>query len=223
MFGMQSWTETDQLSLWREEEIMKRTQLTILAAVALSTAALAQGGGYNSGTPVTGQTIEQRKDNQQQRIGNGMENGSLTAGESSRLEKQEHNLNKEERGMRGADDGKLTPADKAKLNRQQNQISRNIYRDKHNGINQPKANNEVNARDRMQQERIGQGVKSGSLTPKEASNLERKEANLNREQRNMRSANGGKLTPGEKAKINRQQNGMSKQIYRKKHNNQKQG
>jgi hypothetical protein len=204
---------------------MKR--LAILAALAISTAALAQTGGSTSGssasTPVTGQSIEQRKDNQQQRIGNGMENGSLTAGESSRLEKQEQNLNKEERSMRAADKGKLTAADKATLNRQQNHISRNIYRDKHNGFNQPKANNEVNARDRMQQERIGQGVKSGSLTAGEAANLEHKEAGLNREQRNMRAANGGKLTPGEKAKVNRQQNGLSRQIYRKKHNNRRQG
>jgi hypothetical protein len=200
---------------------MKRTQWAVLAALAFSAAAaLAQGG---AGTPVTGQSIEQRKDNQQQRIGNGIENGSLTAGEAGRLENQEKNLNQEEHGMRTADGGKLTGADKAKLNRQQNRISGNIYRDKHNGINQPKANNEVNARDRMQQERIGQGVKNGSLTAGEAANLEHKEAGLNREERNMRAANGGRLTPGEKAQVNRQQNNMSRQIYKKKHNNRKQG
>jgi hypothetical protein len=211
---------------------MKRTYLSILAMMALSAApALAQSSGDSSsaGTsgasapPVTGKTIEQRKDNQQQRIGNGMENGSLTAGESGRLENQEMSLNREERNMRAADDGKLTTADKAKLTRQQNRISTNIYRDKHNGVNQPKANNEVNARDRLQQKRIGQGVKNGSLTAGEAANLEHKEAGLNREQRNMRAANGGTLTPGERARVNRQQNNMSRQIYRKKHNGRKQG
>jgi hypothetical protein len=211
---------------------MKRTYLSILAMMAFSAAAaLAQSSGDSSsaGTsgasapPVTGKTIEQRKDNQQQRIGNGMENGSLTAGESGRLENEEKNLNREERNMRAADHGKLTAADKAKLTRQQNRISKNIYRDKHNGVNQPKANNEVNARDRLQQERIGQGVKNGSLTAGEAANLEHKEAGLNREQRNMRAANGGTLTPGERARVNRQQNNMSRQIYRKKHNGRKQG
>jgi len=195
---------------------MKRTYAGILALIAFSAVtAMAQS---SDSTPVTGQTIEQRKDNQQERIGNGVENGSLTAGEAGRLETREKNLNTEERAMRAADNGKLTAADKATLNRQQNRLSNSIYRDKHNGIHQPRVNSEVNARDRMQQERIGQGIKSGSLTAGEAANLEHKEANLNREQRAMRAVNGGTLSPGEKAVVNRQQNAMSRQIYNKKHN-----
>lgn len=196
---------------------MKRTYLSISAILAISVAA-AVAQTTPSGTPVTGQTIEQRKDNQQERIGNGMENGSLTAGESTRLENQEKGLNKEERNMRSADDGKLTVADKARLNRQQNRLSNEIYRDKHNAANQPRVNNEVNARDRLQQERIGQGVKSGSLTSGEAANLEHKEARLNRTERYDRAGNGGTLTPGERARINQRQNNLSGQIYRKKHN-----
>jgi hypothetical protein len=204
---------------------MKRTYLCFLAMMAFSAAAvLAQttGSTPSTSTPVTGQSIEQRKDNQQQRIGSGMENGSLTAGESSHLENQEKNLNKEEHIMRSEDGGKLTTADKAALNGQQNHLSKEIYLDKHNAAVQPKTNNEVNTRDRLQQERIGQGVKSGSLTAGEAANLEHKEAGLNREERNDRAANGGKLTPGEKAHINHQQNNLSKQIYNKKHNGRRQ-
>jgi hypothetical protein len=205
---------------------MKRTYLGVLAMMAFSTAAvLAQttSSTPSTSTPVTGQSIQQRKDNQQQRIGNGMENGSLTAGESSHLENQEKNLNKEEHIMRSEDGGKLTTADKAALNGQQNHLSKEIYQDKHNAAVQPKTNNEVNTRDRLQQERIGQGVKSGSLTAGEAANLEHKEAGLNREERNDRAANGGKLTQGEKAHINHQQNNLSKQIYNKKHNGRKRG
>jgi len=198
---------------------MEQTYARILAVLAFSAAAaIAQTTPGSSAAPVTGQTIEQRKDNQQQRIGNGMENGSLTAGESGRLENQERNLNREERNMRAADDGHLTAADKARLTRQQNRLSREIYRDKHNAAHQPPVTNEVNARDRLQQERIGQGVKNGSLTAGESANLEHKEARLNREERFDRAANGGTLTPGEKAHINRQQNDLSGQIYRKKHN-----
>ncbi len=76
----------------------------------------------------------------------------------------------------------------------------------------------MNARDREQQQRIGQGIKSGSLTPGEAANLENKESKLNKEEHNDRAANGGKLTPDEKAKINHQQNKLSKKIYKDKHN-----
>jgi len=204
---------------------MKRTYIGILATLALAaTAALAQTTtpSTNSGTPVTGASIEQRKDNQQQRIGNGVENGSLTAKEAGKLETQEKGLNTEERGMRQEDGGKLTAADKATLNGQQNQLSKEIYNQKHDAQVQPKATNEVNARDRNQQQRIGQGIKSGSLTPGEAANLENKEARLNKEEHNDRVANGGKLTPAEKNKINHQQNKVSKQIYKDKHNARRQ-
>jgi len=68
-----------------------------------------------------------------------------------------------------------------------------------------------------QQRRIGNGVKSGQLTPKETSHLEHREAHLNRETRRMRAANGGKLTPQEKARVTRQQNHISRSIYRQKH------
>ncbi len=204
---------------------MKRTYIGILATLSLAaTAALAQTTtpSTNSGTPVTGASIEQRKDNQQQRIGNGVENGSLTAKEAGKIESQEKGLNTEERGMRQEDGGKLTAADKATLNGQQNQLSKEIYNQKHDAQVQPKATNEVNARDREQQQRIGQGIKSGSLTPGEAANLENKESRLNKEERNDRAANGGKLTAAEKNKINHQQNKVSKQIYKDKHNGRRQ-
>ena len=214
---------------------MKRIYTGILAFVSMATlAAMAQTTGTpttstpstsapSTSTPVTGKTIQERKNNQQERIGNGVENGSLTAGEAAKLEKKESNLNKEERNMRAADGGKLTDADKAKLTNQQNRLSKDIYQQKHDAQVQPKANNEVNARDKAQQERIGQGIKSGQLTAGEAANLEKKEANLNKEERTDRAANGGKLTAGEKKQINRQQNGLSKQIYNKKHNARKRG
>jgi hypothetical protein len=200
---------------------MKRTYIQILAILSFaSTAALAQttSSGSTSGTPVTGASIEQRKDNQQKRIGEGLENGSLTAKEAGRIEKQEKKLNVEERDMREDNGGKLTTADKAKLNSQQNKLSKEIYQQKHDAQVQPKATNEVNARDRAQQKRIGEGLENGSLTAGEAANLEKKETRLNAEQRNMRAANGGTLTPAEKAKVNRQQDHLSKQIYKDKHN-----
>ena len=77
---------------------------------------------------------------------------------------------------------------------------------------------EVKARQENQQDRIAQGVQSGQLTAGETANLEHKEANLNREVHQDRLANGGNLTNKEKAQINRQQNRLSRQIYRKKHN-----
>ena len=80
------------------------------------------------------------------------------------------------------------------------------------------ADEKIHDRKENQQDRIAQGVKSGSLTPKETAHLENREANLNKEIRTDRKANGGNLTNNQKAQVNRQQNRLSKSIYRDKHN-----
>ena len=171
-----------------------------------------------SDSNVTGQTIQQRKKNQQDRIANGVQSGQLTAGETKNLENKEANLNSEERQMRATDNGKLTAADRAKLNRQQNRLSNNIYQDKHNANVAHYGKGEIGQRRENQQDRIAQGIRSGQLTPREASNLENKEQGLNREIGGMRQANGGKLSKADKQVVNQQQNKLSKQIYNKKHN-----
>lgn len=80
----------------------------------------------------TGQSIQQRKDNQQDRIAQGVKSGQLTPKETANLEHKEAGLNKEERGMRQENGGKLTQGDKRTLNHQQNHLSKQIYDKKHN-------------------------------------------------------------------------------------------
>lgn len=75
---------------------------------------------------------------------------------------------------------------------------------------------EIWERQRLQQERIGEGIESGKLTPKEGAKLEREEARIQREKRRFRQ-NDGKLGPKEKAKLNRDLNKTSSDIYREKH------
>jgi hypothetical protein len=80
----------------------------------------------------------------------------------------------------------------------------------------------IKQRKENQQKRIAQGVKSGSLTPKETARIEHNESRINKEVRADRKANGGNLTNKEKAQVNRQQNRVSKQIYNQKHDGQTQ-
>lgn len=75
----------------------------------------------------------------------------------------------------------------------------------------------VNARAYNQQARIANGVASGRLTAGQTARIENREANINREVRSDRAANGGALTPQERQQVNRQQNQASKQIYNEKH------
>ncbi len=81
--------------------------------------------------------VQQRKENQQARIAQGVRSGQLTAGETGNLEHKESRLNREIRNDRAANGGTLTSQERQQVNRQQNRISRDIYRDKHNGRTQP--------------------------------------------------------------------------------------
>ena len=99
----------------------------ILATATLCT--LLTGMGF---AQVTGQSIQDRKYDQQGRIAQGVRSGQLTARETGHLERREASVNREEHAMRRADDGHLTAHDKAVLNHQQNKISNSISRDKHN-------------------------------------------------------------------------------------------
>lgn len=75
---------------------------------------------------------------------------------------------------------------------------------------------EIRNREANQQERIAQGVGSGELTARQTGRLETKEANLNREVAADRSRKGGNLTDNQRRRIERQQNVLSRDIYRDK-------
>jgi hypothetical protein len=189
----------------------------LLAGAVSSTAVLAQSP--TSSDP----SIAQRKENQQDRIANGIKSGQLTAGETSNLETKEAAINGETRADRAANGGKLTSAEKTQINNQQNHLSNQIYQDKHNANTAQYGNNKVGQRRENQQDRIAQGVKSGQLTAGETAKLESQQKGINQQVAADRKANGGTLTKGEKAQVNHEQNRASKNIYAKKHNGATQG
>jgi len=82
----------------------------------------------------------------------------------------------------------------------------------------PTAPQTIGQREKNQQTRIAQGVKSGQLTPRETAKLERQQQGIHREVKGMREANGGKLSKADKAAVRQQQNRASRNIYHKKHN-----
>ncbi|HEV8074284.1 MAG TPA: hypothetical protein VGP66_00455 [Candidatus Acidoferrum sp.] len=196
------------------------------AVLLLGTVAMGQDttstGSSTQGTtttaPATKPTIAQRKENQQDRIANGVQSGQLTAGETSKLETKEAAINGETRADRAANGGKLTAAEKQQINKQQNQVSKQIYNDKHNANTAQYGNSKVGQRQENQQDRIAQGIKSGQLTAGETAKLENQQKGINQQVKADRAANGGKLTAGEKKQVNKEQNAASKNIYNKKHN-----
>ena len=77
--------------------------------------------------------VGERSENQQKRIGNGVESGKMTAGETAHVEHQEAQIHHQVKSDREANGGKLTNKEKKQVNKEQNHTSKEIYRDKHNG------------------------------------------------------------------------------------------
>jgi hypothetical protein len=73
---------------------------------------------------------------------------------------------------------------------------------------------EVNRRLERQNARIDEGVAAGRLAPAEAHRLHREDRMVRHEERAMAAANGGHITRREKRVLNRQENRISRQIYR---------
>lgn len=164
-------------------------------------------------------SVNDRRQDQQQRIANGVQSGQLTAGETKNLEGREANLNREVKDDRQANGGKLTSQERQQVNHQQNNLSRSIYNDMHNANAAHYGNNEVGQRRENQQDRVAQGIRSGQMTAGEAARTENREQGINQQVRADRQANGGRLTGQERRQVNREQNRASRQIYRQKHNN----
>jgi hypothetical protein len=79
--------------------------------------------------------------------------------------------------------------------------------------------NGVNERQRNQQQRIRQGVRSGELTGVEAAKLQRREAQIRLNEARARQS-GGEFTPQERTRIQRQLDRSSESIYKQKHDAQ---
>ena len=94
---------------------------------------VALGLGLSSGFGFANdRRIDRRQANQQHRIAEGIENGTLSPGETARLERQEARINQLEAKMRQDGDG-LSPKERTELNRLLNTESHRIYAAKHDG------------------------------------------------------------------------------------------
>jgi len=74
--------------------------------------------------------VGQRRENQQDRIANGLRNGTMTAGQAARDENREQGINQQIRGDRAGNGGTLMQQQHQQINREQNGASRQIHRQK---------------------------------------------------------------------------------------------
>jgi hypothetical protein len=180
--------------------------------------ALAVAASTAFGAGVRDRAVNARQHEQQRRIGEGVRSGELTKSEAKGLEKEERDIRVEERQFKS--DGKLSAEERRKLQTDLNKTSHDIYNQKHDAEARTPAPRDpgVNARQVRQQERIGQGLKSGQLTGGEAVRLEREERAVRVEERAYKA--DGKLTPAERKDLHQDLNKVSGDIYKEKHDGQ---
>ncbi len=80
----------------------------------------------------------------------------------------------------------------------------------------------IERRENRQQNRINQGIRSGSLNRRETYRLERQQSRIDRTEDRFRSS-GGKLTNRERGILERRYNRASRNIYHQKHDAQHYG
>lgn len=108
---------------------MKQISIAVILTISACFVATLLAGIVYAG-PTDDPVIQQREQNQEQRIQQGIKSGALTPNEAGRLEAQQSKIKQNEEQMKS--DGKLTKAERNKLTREQNRASKNIYRKKHN-------------------------------------------------------------------------------------------
>jgi hypothetical protein len=81
----------------------------------------------------------------------------------------------------------------------------------------------ISKREFNQQRRIGNGIHTGRLTPRQGARLERQQMRIHRRVRTMRARHNGRLTMRQRRIIAHRQNMASRRIYRAKHHNRRIG
>lgn len=180
-------------------------------------------GALFSGAVLAQQGTVQRDVNQQNRVEQGLQSGQLNTKEASKLEGEQARIQREQ--ARDLKDGNLSPAEKARLTRDQNRASRDINRlesNKATGNPNSASSKRMQAdvqRNANQQARIEQGVKSGSMTNREAGRAERGQARVAHAE--AKSGRNGHVSKGEQQHVQTAENRQSAHIAREKHNDVK--
>ena len=184
--------------------------------------ALMAGAAFGASAQTVDSTV-QRDVNQQTRIEQGMQNGTITTREGAQLERQEGTVDRlQQRELR---DGTLSAQDAARLRAAQNQTSRDISRANNNGVNgnplsgsSQREQQEVQ-RNIQQENRIQAGVANGGLNNREVSRLEGSQSRTDRAE--YRAGWNGRVSASEEARVNNRDNRNSYRIHQQRWDDQK--
>ncbi len=106
--------------------MMKRLTLSALCAATVVLPLLSTVSQASAGE------VRNREVRQERRIEQGVNNGTIQPGEYRNLQRRETAINDTRLHDLQQNKGRLTPQERQQLNWRENQLSRSIYRDKHN-------------------------------------------------------------------------------------------
>lgn len=189
------------------------------AALALACAA---SFAQQAATP---SVADQRQAHQEQRIQQGIANGSVSAREAYRLERQQGRIDAAEAAAKA--DGTVSGAERERLNRMQNNANAAIVQQKHD-VNTastrmapaapPTSGALVDRRESAQDARIRQGIASGQIDAREAERLEREQSRISAAE--ARANADGHVSGAERTRLERMQQRASADIHHQKHDRQ---
>ena len=156
--------------------------------------------------------VNDRLQNQNQRINQAYREGELTRGQARQLHRDDRQIRQEERYMASQNGGHITRAEQRVLNQQENGVNRQFGRDTSQWASLHPRRDEVNDRLENQGRRINQEYREGELTRGQAQQLHREDGRILQEERDMTAMNGGYITRGEQRVLNQQENMVSRQI-----------
>jgi hypothetical protein len=192
----------------------------LAGAASLASAAFAQP--TTNPAPAGTQGTLERDIHQQERIQEGLQNGSITTRESAELQRDEARISAlQSQAMRN---GKLSPTEQAELTRLQDRTSRRIKQATNNGVNgnpmsASSQREQTNVqRNINQQERIQSGVHDGSLTAHEAARMEHGQARSSAHEYAV--GRDGQIGASQQESMKQQDNHMSERIYTQKRDQQ---
>jgi hypothetical protein len=184
--------------------------------------ALLAGAAFGASAQTTDSTI-QRDVNQQNRIEQGLQNGTITTREGAELERQQAAIDQlQHRELR---DGTLSGADQARLRAAQDAESRQIYRANHNGVdgNPMSASSQREQaevqRNIAQEARIQHGIADGGLNNREVARLQGGEARIDRSE--YWAGHNGRVSAREEAHVDRRDDRVSANIHQQRWDHQK--
>jgi hypothetical protein len=104
-------------------------RLTMMALLLCGSTAFAKGN-WKANHPRRAE-VNQRLDNQRERINEGERSGKLTHEQAQQLHQDDRNIRQQEREMAAQNGGHITKTEQRALNQEENQESRKIYQEKH--------------------------------------------------------------------------------------------